>query len=199
MITFYKLRHATDNTKECYVGSTKNFANRKGSHKYDCNTPNRNRYDVKVYSYIRANDGYDNWCFDVLEQKDMSMRERYIREGILIELHRATLNVYDPSAVIVNGKAVCRRRSTRKYYQTHREKYKQYNEKTKEDTRQYDKRRADTDNTCDKCGRTYRGKGSKARHLRTKKCQRLAQQRIQPVINVDGDNNTVTINMTVTV
>ena len=199
MITFCKLRHATDNTKDCYVGSTHNLQERICGHKKTCNNPKQRGYNIRVYQYIRANDGYDNWCFDVLEQKDMSKRERYIREGILINQHHATLNVQDPAAVIVNGKPECNRRDSRKHYHTHKEKYKQYNEKTKEDTRQYDKRRSDTDNTCDKCGRTYRGKGSKARHLRTKKCQRLAQQRIQPVINIDGDNNNVTVNMTVNV
>ena len=101
MITFYKLRHATDATKDCYVGCTKNFAKRKWNHTYDCNNPNSKAYDVKVY-YLRANDGYDNWCFDVLEQKDMSTRDRYIREGMLIAQHNATLNVQVPAAS-VNG------------------------------------------------------------------------------------------------
>ena len=37
MVVFYRLRHATDNTKECYVGSTKNLPRRKAVHKYTYN------------------------------------------------------------------------------------------------------------------------------------------------------------------
>ena len=42
-VTFYKLKHATDITKECYVGCTKNMICRKSVHKYDCNTPNNKK------------------------------------------------------------------------------------------------------------------------------------------------------------
>ena len=150
MITFYKLRHATDATKQCYVGSTKNFVGRKALHKHDCNNPNRDGHDIKVYKYVREHDGYDNWCFDVLEEKkDISKRDRHIREGVLIEQHHATLNVNDPAAS-VNGIPECQRRAARKYYNTH-----------KEQARQRNKQRIDTNNTCEKCGNTYRGENKK--------------------------------------
>jgi hypothetical protein len=188
MITFYKLRHATDATKQCYVGSTKNFGRRKSNHKYDCNNPNSKAYNIKVYAYIRANDGYDNWCFDALEEKkDMSKRDRHIREGILIEQHHATLNANDPAAT-VNGISTSQKRAVRKYYNAHKEKFAEYY-----------KQRNNTINICEKCGVVYRGLNNKYIHQRTKKCQRLALQRIQPVINIDGDNNTVTVNITVTI
>ena len=110
MITFCKLRHATDNTKQCYVGSTNNMSTRKSAHKTDCNNPNGKSYNIKVYKYIRANNGYDNWWFDVLEEKkDISKRDRHIREGMLIEQHHATLNVYDPAAT-VNGRSKSQKR-----------------------------------------------------------------------------------------
>ena len=181
MITFYKLRHATDSTKQCYVGSTKNMSTRKTAHKTECNNPNSGGYNYKVYKYIRANGGYDNWCFDVLVQKDVSKRDRYIREGILIEQHHATLNVSDPAAT-VNGTSTSRKRAHRKYYNAHKEKFTEYY-----------KQRNNTINICEKCGVVYRGLNNKYIHQRTKKCQRLAQQRIQPVININGDNNTVTV------
>ena len=132
MITFYKLRHATDATKECYVGSTHNLQERKRGHKSNCNNPNGVAYNYTVYQYIRANDGYDSWTYDILEQKDMSKRERYIREGILIEQHRATLNVHDPAVVIVNGKTEYLRRAHRKYYLANQEQIKLYRVENKE-------------------------------------------------------------------
>ena len=101
MITFYKLRHATDATKECYVGSTNNFPRRKISHKSDCNNSNSDKHNIKVYRYIRANDGYDNWMFDILEQTlSMSKRDKYIREGELKNQHNATLNGQEPGALL---------------------------------------------------------------------------------------------------
>ena len=198
MITFYKLRHATDNTKDCYVGSTKNFARRKSQHKHSCNNPNRKEYNYKVYNYIRENGGYDNWCIEVIEKKDMSKRDRHIREGMLIILHNATLNAQDPAAT-VNGTSASHKKARKKYYNTHKEQAKQYYVKNKEKLAEYSKQRSVIDNICDKCGGVYRGLNHKARHHQSKKCQRLAQQRIQPVINIDGDNNTVTVNMTVTI
>ena len=221
MITFYKLRHATDVTKECYVGSTKNYPRRKSEHKSNCNTCTGKRYNFKVYQYIRANDGYDNWCFDVLEQQQtMSKRDKLIREGVLIEQHNATLNIHKAGASFVDAGVESKKRASMKYYSNrkHKEGYKQYSERyaiayrnqnkekydrtlltTKEKIVEYNKRRANTDNICDKCGSSYRGVGEKASHQRTKTCQRLAQQRIQPVINIDGDNNNVILHITVTV
>ena len=161
MITFYKLRHATDNTKQCYVGSTKNFAKRKWNHKYDCNNPNSKAYDVKVYTYLRANDGYDNWCFDVLEQKDMSTRDRYIREGMLIAQHNATLNVQVPAAS-VNGTPQSQKRAHRKYYNTHKEKFAEYY-----------KQKNSTNNTCEECGGLYRGNNKRQHHQNKKSARDL--------------------------
>ena len=185
MITFYKLRHATDNTKECYVGSTKNFARRKSQHKHSCNNPNRKEYNYKVYNYIRENGGYDKWCIEVIEKKDMCKRDRHIREGMLIVQHNATLNVQDPAAT-VNGTSTSQKNANRKYYNTHKEKLAEYR-----------KRHQDMDHTCFKCGRTYRG-NNKRQHQSSQRCQRITQQRVQPVINVNGDNNTVTVNIVTT-
>ena len=182
-VTFYKLKHSTDITKECYVGCTKNMICRKSVHKYDCNTPNKKKYNFKVYRYIRANDGFDNWCFEVLEQKEgLSKRDRHIREGMLIVQHNATLNVQDPAAT-VNGTSISQKNANRKFYYAN-----------KENRAEYRKCYQDTVNTCVKCGRTYRG-NNKKQHQRSRRCQRITQQRIQPVINIDGDNNTVTVNV----
>jgi hypothetical protein len=38
--TYYKLRHATDDKKECYIGSTKNMRNQISVHKNACKNEN---------------------------------------------------------------------------------------------------------------------------------------------------------------
>ena len=68
-VVFYKLHHSTDNTKDCYVGSTENYEMRKSTHKSDCNNANSPKHNYKVYRYIRGNDGFENWGFAVLETK----------------------------------------------------------------------------------------------------------------------------------
>ena len=47
-VVFYKLHHSTDNTKDCYVGSTENYEMRKSTHKSDCNNANSPKYNYKV-------------------------------------------------------------------------------------------------------------------------------------------------------
>ena len=93
--TFYKLHHANDFAKECYVGSTKNHIKRLRSHKSSCNNPLSKEYNYKVNKYIRNNDGFDNWEFTILEHV---ANEDYTKIGLLrlenqfIAEHGATLN-----------------------------------------------------------------------------------------------------------
>ena len=93
-ITFYKLHHATDNTKECYIGSTGDFKARKNDHKANCNNPNCRGYIRKVYTYIREHDGYNEWMYSVLEERSepMSTLDRFKRERELTAQHNACLN-----------------------------------------------------------------------------------------------------------
>ena len=69
IITFYKLHHATDNTKESYVGSTGDYVRRQFEHKSKCNNTNCKAYKFKVYSYIREHGGYNAWLHTVLQQE----------------------------------------------------------------------------------------------------------------------------------
>ena len=94
--TFYKI---FKKDCECYIGSTKNFKNRKNKHKYNCNTEfynngNKNKeYDYKVYQYIRKNDGFDTFDFEVLDTKYCSKKDAEIYESALMKIHKSTLNV----------------------------------------------------------------------------------------------------------
>lgn len=79
-----------------YIGSTTNFYNRKKEHKSNCININSYHYNVKVYQYIRDNDGWDN--FEMLEigfidyEKDIELREC---EQMWIDDLGATLNSYN--------------------------------------------------------------------------------------------------------
>ena len=54
MLTLYKIYKEGDNN--FYIGSTENMYDRKRQHKSDCKIE-----DFKIYKYIRANGGWNNW------------------------------------------------------------------------------------------------------------------------------------------
>lgn len=145
-VTFYKLKSAINNELECYVGSTKNFSTRKSKHKTECKESN-----VKLYRYIRANGGFDNWTFEVLEQINnvRSRYRRFFREGQLAELHNATLNSNKAGNFLRYG---------------NQNLYNHFHQNN-------------TTNVCDQCGTLYRSKTNRNAHQRTAKCQRLAELR----------------------
>lgn len=145
--TIYKLHHSTNFAKECYVGSTKNYAGRISTHKSDCNNPRAEQYNYKVYKYIRSNDGFANWSFTILEHV---ANEDYTKIGLLhlesqfIEEHGATLNSNKPGALLTVGRQTYNRQQQN-----------------------------DTDNICNICNATYRSKTNKYVHQRSAKCKRV--------------------------
>ena len=44
-----------------YVGSTTNFTKRKQKHKESCLNEKSKKHNLKVYTNIRENDGWENW------------------------------------------------------------------------------------------------------------------------------------------
>jgi hypothetical protein len=145
--TFYKLHHTTNFAKECYVGSTSNYARRIIAHKTHCNNPRAKEFNYKVYKYIRTNSGFDNWDFTILEHVD---NEEYSKIELLqmemnfIEEHGASLNSNKPGALLALGRQAYNRQQQN-----------------------------DTDNLCNLCDTTYRGKQNKTYHQNTAKCKRL--------------------------
>jgi predicted GIY-YIG superfamily endonuclease len=106
--TFYKLKHAFDETKEFYIGSTDNYKQRIWQHRYGSSP------QPKLYRYIARNGGFDSWTFEVLEEhKSMDKYDRYRKEAQLIEHHKATLNTNIPDSALVDvtdeRKQVCGR------------------------------------------------------------------------------------------
>ena len=87
-IIFYKIYCKDKNIKEAYIGSTKNFKQRKWLHKTACNEGNKSiNNKCKVYKFIRENGGWDNWvmvkleskvCKDIIERR--AIERKYIEE-----------------------------------------------------------------------------------------------------------------------
>ena len=94
----YRLCCKDINIKDCYVGSTTDFKQRKSMHKRVCNDPNGKGYNIKVYHFIRQNGGFENWSMVLIEffpcenELELRKRERYWFEEL-----KATLNCHFPS------------------------------------------------------------------------------------------------------
>ena len=74
--------------KNCYVGQTTNFINRKAMHKQSCKT--KSQY---VYQFIREHGGWNNWDMVMIEQYNCyNLVEAGARERHWIETLNADLN-----------------------------------------------------------------------------------------------------------
>lgn len=90
----YKIaKYNEEDPLNIYIGHTTDFPNRKSDHKRFCNNPDTNKYNYKIYQYIRANGGWE--CFNMneiekypcIDANEARAREEHIRKEL-----GATLN-----------------------------------------------------------------------------------------------------------
>jgi len=167
-ITIYKLHHAEDNKKKCYVGSTANYEQRKYMHHHNCNNPNCKQHDLKVYRYIRRNGGFNLWTFTILEQFDnLTKLEQYAHENRYIILNNAKLNCHKPGAVYRAG-------GVEQYQQQYRQQYFNIQENIINKNALSYARNMSRIN-CRYCLHSHT-RGNTLNHLRTQKCRRVQEQ-----------------------
>ena len=123
-----------------------------------------------MYLYIRENGGYASWTYTILSQIDtpLTKLQRLKHERYLTVQHNATLNKQKAGVFIEAGSKL---------------EYQRLPER-KEHAKHYNKRQADTNNTCERCGQTYRCKTHKGQHQRTLKCKELTHTRIKEQIQI---------------
>lgn len=124
----YKLVHFDDlNDENIYIGHTTNYNQRFYNHRR--NAINKEDYihtsNYKVYQFIRANGGWDNWRMKIIEEypckdeQEAKAREKYWKTEL-----KATLNMREPC------------RTYKEYYEDNREKIlernKEYRKNNKE-------------------------------------------------------------------
>ena len=68
--TGYVYKLYCDGVDNFYIGSTWDMKNRKTAHKTSYNNPKFKDDNRKVYKYIRANGGLDNWKYEILVEKE---------------------------------------------------------------------------------------------------------------------------------
>ena len=76
-----------------YIGSTNDMRKRIWQHKSVCyNENNKQKFNMKVYRYIRMNGGIEKWSFEVLECFDCDEKELKKKEDEYIVELNPTLN-----------------------------------------------------------------------------------------------------------
>jgi hypothetical protein len=94
----YMIKHKTDETKEYYIGSTKDFKARCCEHKSDCNNQNRKQYNYKLYKYIRENGSWNEWEIILLYDYPCKNRnELHLEEKRAVKEYKSTLNTQVPA------------------------------------------------------------------------------------------------------
>ena len=95
--TVYKICCKDTNVTDCYVGSTKNLADRIKTHKSKCNDLESTKHNFRIYQFIRENGGFCNWVFVPLELViSDNKQDAYRAETYWIRNSNATLNSYKP-------------------------------------------------------------------------------------------------------
>lgn len=127
----YKICCLNPEIKDEYIGHTTNFIKRKAQHKNDCNN-NTKISHLKVYQFIRANGGWENWSMIELEKFSCNdFNEACSRERYWLETLKATLNSNVPN------------RSIKEWYEDNKEKNllikKEYRDNHKEIMEEYGK------------------------------------------------------------
>jgi hypothetical protein len=118
----YKIsRYDEEDPANIYIGHTTDFYNRKSDHKRFCNNPDTNKYNFKIYQYIRNNGGWDN--FNMLEIEKYPCADgneaRAREEQIRVELG-AKLNSI--RAFITGDKNEYHKEQVKIYYENNKEK-----------------------------------------------------------------------------
>ena len=119
--TIYKICCFNKEVNDVYVGSTRNFAQRRNEHKYNCNNPNSKKHHYKLYQFIRDN---GNWCnfnmeiIEILNVKDKN--ELLAKEREYYEILNSTLNQLRPFRTAEEFKVENAERC-RLYYLEHKE------------------------------------------------------------------------------
>ena len=157
MIAIYALSNI-DCPDDIYIGSSKNIKMRLQAHKYSCNDIGNDKYNLKVYKFIRENGGFENWKYHIIESFDVLPEGRGLMEREdywMLEL-KPTLNSQRANH--------CRSDRNKEYHQKHREKLNTRKKKWNNDNQA----RLSVKSYCE-CGGQFTFR-HRHEHYKTKRC-----------------------------
>jgi len=167
----YLIKHKTcDDTKKVYVGSTNNLKKRINIHRHDCNNEKSEKYNLKLYQYLRENGGFYMYEFIILESYVCNFKhELHYKEDDYIQMYPNNLNSQrayltdeeykkknnekskkyrDENKDIINERKKkyydenkdIIKKKLKKYYDENKDKIKKYREDNKEQKNEYSKK-----------------------------------------------------------
>jgi hypothetical protein len=146
-----------------YIGSTKDFKQRKISHKKSCNNINSRQYNLKVYQIIRENGGWINCEMIPIEEFECENKtQSLIREEYWRKEYDANMNTIKSHTTPEERKIQCQV-SSKKRYEENKDVFKEQ----ARNNRIKNAYILHKHNDCE-CGGKYTTQ-SKAKHARTKK------------------------------
>jgi hypothetical protein len=115
---------------DLYIGSTTDFRKRKNKHRSACINNNNVGYNLKVYTMIRENGGWDNWTMLEIEKYPCNNgNEARTRERYYIELLNSNMNIIIPTRTD--------KEYSKFYSEKNKDKIKEYREKNKDKIKEY--------------------------------------------------------------
>jgi hypothetical protein len=137
--TFYEIVCKDEDKNFIYIGSTKDFKNRKYQHKKTWNNENFKEYNIQLYQFIRGNGGWENFEMNPIEILECeSKTHARIREQYWIELKKANLNKVRAYRTKEQAKKY-NKEKTSEYREKNQDKIKDYIEKNKDKIKEYER------------------------------------------------------------
>ena len=131
----YKIEHI-ENESLIYVGHTTNFKQRKAEHKNTCNNEKHTRFNLKLYTMIRLNGGWEMFVMIEVEKYPCNdKREAAKRENELMKELKSTMNKIKSFRTNEEILEEHRQRERQRYEENKEEiiiKKKEYREKNKD-------------------------------------------------------------------
>ena len=144
---FYRLVYRDLTITDVYVGCTTNFRQRKLAHKNNCSNEKSIKYDLRVYTFIRNNGGWENWTMIMIHRQScVDALEAHTVERGYVELLGATLNSCVPGRTLQESQtAYCEahpdriRESRAAFKEAHRDQIAAYRESRRDINKLYAK------------------------------------------------------------
>jgi len=132
----YKISCKDENITDCYIGSTKDFKERKRHHKIVCNNKNDKddkKYNSKVYKFIRENGGWGNWKMKIIEEIETDDKTELLKkEQEYLNLNNSSLNSVKNIYLTAEGKIEWYIKNKEKLNEYHKEYRSKNDDKMKE-------------------------------------------------------------------
>jgi hypothetical protein len=161
-----------------YIGSTKAFRERKRKHKNTCTNVNGKSYNLKIYTTIRENGGWDNWRMVIIEEcGDITLTQARIKEEEWREKLKANMNSM-PCYVTEQQQKERKNERAKEYREENKERLRENYEANKEEInkKRKDYYEANKEKMHEQQRKSYQANKEKRKEYREENKERLSEK-----------------------